>query len=193
MDDLKERIERLAQIGAELRRDAEASVPPDIQEFGIRHGIPNFAEATWVAGYYAALRASSDRIASLEAEVERLDTLLRRKWCLSCGTVSSDGECDCTRHTDLPDMRRPVDYAAEVLKECRAAEARATTSYAEGAEAMREACAQAAYNAPLYTVSFKPDVSGLMLPGSPYDQGRYDSRQAISALPIPPRSTEKEG
>lgn len=35
--------------------------PPDVQEWGIRHGIPEFAAATWRAGYADALRTMRRR------------------------------------------------------------------------------------------------------------------------------------
>jgi hypothetical protein len=39
-----------------------------------------------------------------------------RQWCLSCGTVTRDGKCDCT-NTDRPDLQNLVNYADELQRE----------------------------------------------------------------------------
>lgn len=47
-----------------------------------------------------------------------------------------------------------------------------------------EECAKVAYNFPHYVNGdfSQRDEEGLMLPGSPYDRGRYDARKAIRSL-----------
>jgi len=51
----------------------EIWVPSDIQEFGERHGIPTFADATYRNGYMAGAKEAADRIASLEAALAQRD------------------------------------------------------------------------------------------------------------------------
>lgn len=38
---------------------AGAECPDDVMEFGKRHRLPTFAEATWKAGYIAGFRAAA--------------------------------------------------------------------------------------------------------------------------------------
>lgn len=38
--------------------------PPDVEEYGIRHGIPEFAKATWYAGYQQGMK---DTLAAADA------------------------------------------------------------------------------------------------------------------------------
>lgn len=43
-----------------------------------------------------------------------------RDWCLSCGTVSGDGNCHCTEPDDVADcMRKAVNYQQELSNEIR--------------------------------------------------------------------------
>ena len=40
-----------------------------------------------------------------------------RQWCLSCGTITRTGRCDCS--DDSPEAQRLVNYADEVSSEAR--------------------------------------------------------------------------
>lgn len=60
------------------------------------------------------------------------------------------------------------------------------TGFVVGQEAMREAAATAAYECPDYMRGMERDDLGRLLPGSPYDRGRYDASNSIRALPIAP-------
>ncbi len=60
---------------AALRAAAEKNCPADVREWGQRHGIPVFAEATWQDGYIAGGRALLDRLAAAELDVARADSL----------------------------------------------------------------------------------------------------------------------
>ena len=59
--DIAQARRRAEQRAARLL--AERECPADLVEFGKRHGIPNFAEATWQAGFAAGMR-----VAMLEPE-----------------------------------------------------------------------------------------------------------------------------
>ena len=75
------RAEMLAEASAQERQriaDAEATrylaemvCPPDVVDFGRRHGIPTFAEVTWQAGFMAGWRAAQTRKADGTPEGER--------------------------------------------------------------------------------------------------------------------------
>lgn len=57
-----------------------------------------------------------------------------------------------------------------------------STARAEGRrEGLREA-ATASYSSPEYVASLDRDGRGYLVPGSPYDRGRYEAAEAIRAL-----------
>lgn len=92
------------------------------------------SETKEVAGLVERLNASADRLDEhfqfdgdvklIEAdemreaarEIERLTAERERQWCLSCGTVTRDGTCDCTK-TDNPQAQNLVNYADELSKD----------------------------------------------------------------------------
>lgn len=80
---------------AAIRDIAADLCPPDIQEYGIRHGIPEFAKATWRAGFVDGCRymraVDPDRnpsavdvlmaqLADAKATLERAAKLLARDY-----------------------------------------------------------------------------------------------------------------
>ena len=63
-----------------------------------------------------------DRIEDTDIEYIRsdiADELVKRErqWCLSCGTITRTGRCDCS--DDSPEAQRLVNYADEVSSEAR--------------------------------------------------------------------------
>ena len=52
------RARRIAEAKA-ARLLAERECPPDLTEWGRVHGIPNFAEMTWMAGFLAGMRVAA--------------------------------------------------------------------------------------------------------------------------------------
>lgn len=62
---------------AYLRALVERRCPPDVKEFGERHALPTFAEATWIAGFMdACLMMQDGRVAK---ELARLAPLVERQ------------------------------------------------------------------------------------------------------------------
>lgn len=51
-----------AHVPSDINAQAQASLPSDVRDFGQRHGIPVFGEATYVAGFVEGYRASSRRV-----------------------------------------------------------------------------------------------------------------------------------
>ena len=77
------------------------------------------------------LEEAAREIAALQAREKELLKLLQQKWCAACGTVTSDGECDCTAFEEFAPLQDLRDYAGEVLKMCREEQARAEKAEAE--------------------------------------------------------------
>lgn len=63
-------------------------------------------------------------------------------------------------------------------------------AYEYGQNAMRAEAASVAYNFPDYCHENIKDDLGRMLPGSPYDRGRYDASNEILSIPIIPISDQ---
>lgn len=61
------REKRMADAEA-TRYLAEMDCPEDVIEFGKRHGIPVFAEATWMAGFMQGWRLAVARARSLDQQ-----------------------------------------------------------------------------------------------------------------------------
>ena len=59
---MSDRVEAALEINNRSKwlAQAVAACPSDLKEWGQEHGIPSFAEVTWIAGYLAAL-AEADR------------------------------------------------------------------------------------------------------------------------------------
>jgi hypothetical protein len=53
--------ERIAADAEATRYLAEMNCPDDLRTFGANHGIPTFAEATWMAGFVAGWRLAVAR------------------------------------------------------------------------------------------------------------------------------------
>lgn len=60
-----DRARRVAEAKA-ARLLAERECPPDLLEWGRIHGIANFAEVTWMAGFLAGMRVAALDAASDE-------------------------------------------------------------------------------------------------------------------------------
>jgi chaperonin cofactor prefoldin len=76
-------------------------------------------------------------IAEAAREIERLTAERERQWCLSCGTVTRDGTCDCTK-TDNPQAQKLVNYADELSKDVSTLAGQVSTLTAER-DALKEA------------------------------------------------------
>jgi hypothetical protein len=71
----------------------------------------------------------------MKAELEEAKKATERMWCLSCGTVTRDGQCDCTR-LDM-DCQNLVNYA-DAMAGDREAAAKEINAILARAEAVRQ-------------------------------------------------------
>jgi hypothetical protein len=74
-------------------------------------------------------------IATKEAtEAEVLRARVERQWCLSCGTVTRDGTCDCTK--TIPQAQNLVNYADELSKDISTLAGQVSTLTRQAREAL---------------------------------------------------------
>lgn len=53
-----------ATIATSLHTLAEANCPADVREYGVRNGLPEFATATWCAGFVEGAKGARQQIAA---------------------------------------------------------------------------------------------------------------------------------
>lgn len=118
---------------------AEAAIEPDNMSAHLASEFPDPPMSISVEDARVlldALEAQAAEIAELERRLEEAQRPMM--WCLSCGSLTKDSECDCTTFDDTAGQQRLVLYEEELRKEAREAHARATALSAE-VERAREA------------------------------------------------------
>jgi hypothetical protein len=110
-------------------------------------------------------------LTAMKAELEEAKKATERMWCLSCGTVTRDGQCDCTR-LDM-DCQNLVNYADAMAgdREAAAKEINAILARAEAAEQerdeLREALKPSAETKAAYMGEFAFNIEELDENGDP--------------------------
>jgi hypothetical protein len=88
------------------------SCPPDIVEFGERHGIPEFAKATWHAGYAQAMKDCQLAQALVERANQRLNGHVDK-----LATVHTKAEAFYAASKRLKQLQSPVYYLSLAYQE----------------------------------------------------------------------------
>lgn len=99
--------------------------------------MPSVDFEAWALRLNADLSSAQSELTTLRARVEELERERERRWCLTCGAVTRDDECDCTEFAENPEAQNLVNYADECARNAREQHLRAEAAESRLSEATR--------------------------------------------------------